>query len=280
MFSKLLIANRGEIACRIIRSARRLGVATVAVYSDADRDALHVSLADEAYRLGPPPPAESYLKIEALLEAARRSGAIAIHPGYGFLAENAAFAEACEAAGLVFVGPPPAAIRAMGLKSEARRLMAEAGVPLVPGFHDPEQNPRRLRQAAADLGYPVMIKASAGGGRDAGGALGGEFDRALESCRREAKTAFGDDAVLVEVPPPFATSKSVFDRHYNAVHLFERDCSLQRRYQKIIESPAPGIEIAAGTGKTALAAARAAGYVRAGTVNSCWQRTAPSTSTR
>jgi 3-methylcrotonyl-CoA carboxylase alpha subunit len=274
MFAKLLIANRGEIACRILRTARRLGVATVAVYSDVDRDALHVSLADEAYRLGPPPPAESYLKIEALIEIARKSGADAIHPGYGFLAENAAFAEACEAAGLVFVGPPPAAIRAMGLKSEARRLVAEAGVPLVPGFHDPDQDPQRLRQAAAELGFPLLIKASAGGGgkgmRAAHSAE--EFGRALESCRREAKTAFGDEAVLVEkfLPDVRHIEVQIFvDRRGNAVHLFERDCSLQRRYQKIIEeSPAPGVTEALRQqlGETALAAARAAGYVGAGTV--------------
>jgi 3-methylcrotonyl-CoA carboxylase alpha subunit len=274
MFAKLLIANRGEIACRILRTARRLGVATVAVYSDADRDALHVSLADEAYRLGPPPPAESYLKIDTLIEIARKSGAGAIHPGYGFLAENADFAEACKAAGLVFVGPPAAAIRAMGLKSEARRLMAEAGVPLVPGFHDPEQNPRRLRQAAAELGFPVLIKASAGGGgkgmRVAHSAA--EFDRALESCRREAKTAFGDDAVLIEkfLPGVRHIEVQIFaDRHGNAVHLFERDCSLQRRYQKILEeSPAPGIteDLRQKLGETALEAARAADYVGAGTV--------------
>jgi len=274
MFAKLLIANRGEIACRILRTARRLGVATVAVYSDADRDALHVSLADEAYRLGPPPPAESYLKIDTLIELTRRSSAVAIHPGYGFLSENAAFAEACEAAGLTFVGPPPAAIRAMGLKSEARRLMAAAGVPLVPGFHDPEQDPLRMRRATAELGYPVLIKASAGGGgkgmRVARSAA--EFDRALESCRREAKTAFGDDAVLVEkfLPGVRHIEVQIFaDRHGNAVHLFERDCSLQRRYQKIIEeSPAPGIteKLRQELGETALAAARAAGYVGAGTV--------------
>jgi 3-methylcrotonyl-CoA carboxylase alpha subunit len=274
MFAKLLIANRGEIACRILRTARRLGVATVAVYSDADRDALHVSLADEAYRLGPPPPAESYLKINTLIEAARKSGAGAIHPGYGFLAENAAFAEACEAAGLAFVGPPAAAIRAMGLKSEARRLMAKAGVPLVPGFFDPAQKPQRLRQAAAELGFPVLIKASAGGGgkgmRVAHSAA--EFDRALESCRREAKTAFGDDAVLIEkfLPGVRHIEVQIFaDRHGNAVHLFERDCSLQRRYQKILEeSPAPGIteDLRQKLGETALEAARAADYVGAGTV--------------
>ena len=274
MFAKLLIANRGEIACRILRTARRLGVETVVVYSDADRDALHVTLADEAYRLGPPSPAESYLKIDTLIEIARKSGAGAVHPGYGFLAENAAFAEACEAVGLVFVGPPPAAIRAMGLKSEARRLMTEAGVPLVPGFHDPGQDPRQLKQAATELSFPVLIKASAGGGgkgmRVAQSAA--EFDRALESCRREAKTAFGDDAVLVEkfLPGVRHIEVQIFaDRHGNAVHLFERDCSLQRRYQKILEeSPAPGIteKLRQKLGETALAAARAAGYVGAGTV--------------
>jgi 3-methylcrotonyl-CoA carboxylase alpha subunit len=274
MFAKLLIANRGEIACRILRTARRLGVATVAVFSDADRDALHLALADEAYRLGPPSPAESYLKIDTLIEIARKSGADAIHPGYGFLAENAAFAEACEAARLVFVGPPAAAIRAMGLKSEARRIMAEAGVPLVPGFFDPDQDPQRLHQAAAEVGFPVLIKASAGGGgkgmRVAHSAE--EFDRALESCRREAKTAFGDDAVLVEkfLPGVRHIEVQIFaDRHGNVVHLFERDCSLQRRYQKILEeSPAPGIteDLRHKLGETALAAARAAGYVGAGTV--------------
>jgi len=273
-FAKLLIANRGEIACRILRTARRLGVPTVAVYSDADRDALHVALADEAYRLGPPPPQESYLRIDALIEVARQSGAEAVHPGYGFLAENAAFAEACAAAGLAFVGPPAAAIRAMGLKSEARRLMAGAGVPLVPGFHDPDRDPRRLREAAEGIGFPVLIKASAGGGgkgmRVARSPA--EFDIALESCRREAAAAFGDDAVLVEkfLAAVRHVEVQVFaDRHGNAVHLFERDCSIQRRYQKILEeSPAPGIaeELRQRLGETALAAARAAGYVGAGTV--------------
>jgi 3-methylcrotonyl-CoA carboxylase alpha subunit len=274
MFAKLLIANRGEIACRILRTARRLGVSTVAVYSDADRDAPHVTLADEAYRLGPPPPEESYLRIDALLTVARRAGADAVHPGYGFLAENASFAEACESAGLAFVGPPPAAIRAMGLKSEARRLMLEAGVPLVPGFHDPDQDPRRLRWAATELGFPVLIKASAGGGGKGMRAVrsASEFDRALESCRREARAAFGNDAVLIEkfLPRVRHIEVQIFaDSHGNAVHLFERDCSLQRRYQKILEeSPAPGIteELRRKLGETALAAARAAGYVGAGTV--------------
>ncbi len=274
MFAKLLIANRGEIACRILRTARRLGVPTVAVYSDADRDALHVALADEAYRLGPPLPQESYLRIDALIEVARQSGAEAIHPGYGFLAENASFAEACAAAGLAFVGPPAAAIRAMGLKSEARRLMAGAGVPLVPGFHDPDRDPRRLRQAAEGIGFPVLIKASAGGGgkgmRVARSPA--EFEIALESCRREALGAFGNDDMLIEkfLPKVRHIEVQVFaDRHGSAVHLFERDCSIQRRYQKILEeSPAPGItdELRQRLGETALAAARAAGYVGAGTV--------------
>jgi len=273
-FTRLLIANRGEIACRILRTARRLGVSTVAVYSDADRDALHVALADEAYRIGRPDPQESYLKIDALIDLARRSGAEAVHPGYGFLAENADFAEACESAGLVFVGPPPAAIRAMGLKSEARRLMAGAGVPLVPGFNDPDQDPQRLRKAAEEIGFPVLLKASAGGGgkgmRVIESAEG--FGRALESCRREAKGAFGNDAVLVEkfLSRVRHVEVQVFaDHRGNAVHLFERDCSIQRRYQKVIEeSPAPGIseKLRKRLCATALAAVRAAGYVGAGTV--------------
>ena len=273
-FRKILIANRGEIACRILRTARRIGVSTVAVYSDADRHALHAELADEAYRLGPAPPEESYLKIESLIEIAMRSGAEAIHPGYGFLSEDPGFAEACAAAGLVFIGPPPAAIRAMGLKSEARRLMADAGVPLAPGFHHPDQNPARLRQAAAELGYPVMIKASAGGGGK-GMRLAEseeEFDRALESCRREALAAFGDGSLLLEKYLPHVRHIEVqifADRHGSLVHLFERDCSLQRRYQKVVEeAPAPGLtgELRDKMGETAMAAARAVGYVGAGTV--------------
>ncbi|WP_304412851.1 acetyl/propionyl/methylcrotonyl-CoA carboxylase subunit alpha [Desulfuromonas sp. TF] len=273
-FRKILIANRGEIACRIIRTACRLGISTVAVYSDPDRNALHTVMADEAYRLGPAPPEESYLRIETLIDTARRSGAEAIHPGYGFLAEDPRLAEACAAAGVVFIGPSAEAIRAMGRKSEARRLMAEAGVPLVPGFHQSGQSPKRLRQAAAELGYPVMIKASAGGGGKGMrlAASEEEFDRALESCRREALAAFGDGSLLLEKYLPRARHIEIqifADRYGSLVHLFERDCSLQRRYQKVVEeAPAPGLsgELRGKMGETALAAARAVDYVGAGTV--------------
>ncbi len=274
MFGKILIANRGEIACRVIATAREMGVRTVAVYSDADRDARHVALADEARRIGPPAARESYLSIEAILAAARATAAEAIHPGYGFLSENEDFARACAKAGVVFIGPSPEAIAAMGDKSAAKRLMEKAGVPLVPGYHGEKQDADFLQKEAAKIGYPALIKASAGGGgkgmrvvRDAKG-----FAAALESARREAKSAFGDDRVLVEkyLERPRHIEVQVFgDRHGNVVHLFERDCSVQRRHQKVLEeAPAPGVSSARRTQivGAAIAAAKAIGYCGAGTV--------------
>ena len=274
MFTKILIANRGEIACRVIATCRKLGIATVAVYSDADRNARHVRLADEAIAIGPAPAAESYLRADVILEAARRSGAQAIHPGYGFLSENAAFADACAAAGVVFIGPPASAIRAMGDKSAAKALMQQAGVPLTPGYHGDNQDPAFLRGQADAIGYPVLIKASAGGGGKGMRRVddSAAFIEALASCQREARSAFGNDHVLVEkyVLRPRHIEIQVFgDRQGNVVHLFERDCSVQRRHQKVLEeAPAPGMtaERRAAMGKAAVDAARAVGYVGAGTV--------------
>ena len=274
MLTSVLIANRGEIACRIIRTATRLGMRTIAVHSDADRDALFVRMADEAHRIGPAPAAESYLRVEAILDVARRSGAQAIHPGYGFLSERAEFAEACAAAGIVFVGPPASAIRAMGLKDAAKALAEKAGVPVVPGYHGSRQENDFLRQKAYEIGYPVLIKAVAGGGGKGMRRVDkqAEFDAALESARREAQGSFGDPRVLVEkyVLSPRHIEMQVFaDTHGNVVHLFERDCSLQRRHQKVIEeAPAPDmtVEMRAAMGKAAVEAARAVGYVGAGTV--------------
>jgi len=274
MFDKILIANRGEIACRVIATCRRLGVATVAVYSDADRDALHVRLADEAVHIGPAPAAESYLRGEAILAAAQATGAQAIHPGYGFLSENAAFAEDCAAAGVVFIGPPAPAIRAMGDKSAAKALMQAAGVPLTPGYHGDRQEPDFLRAQADAIGYPVLIKASAGGGGKGMRKVerSEDFEAALASCQREARSAFGNDHVLVEkyVERPRHIEIQVFgDSLGNVVHLFERDCSVQRRHQKVLEeAPAPGMtaERRAAMGAAAVEAARAVGYVGAGTV--------------
>ncbi len=274
MFSRLLIANRGEIACRVIRTARRLGLRSIAVYSQADAGALHTRQADEAYPIGPAPAAESYLNVPAILAAARESGAEAVHPGYGFLAENADFAEACAAAGLVFVGPPPAAIRAMGSKSEAKALMAQAGVPLVPGYHGDAQSDERLAEAAGEIGYPVLIKAVSGGGGKGMRLVESEagFADALAGARREAKAAFGDDRMLIEtymVRPRHVEIQVFADRHGNAVHLFERDCSVQRRHQKVIEeAPAPGLdpEHRAAMGAAAVRATQAIGYEGAGTV--------------
>ncbi len=274
MFTKLLIANRGEIACRIMRTARHLGIKTVAVYSDADAGAMHVAMADEARRIGPAPARESYLDIEAILAAARDSSAEAIHPGYGFLSENAEFAEACARAGIVFVGPPASAIRAMGLKDRAKALMAGAGVAVVPGYLGDDQSTERLRSEAEKIGFPVLIKAVAGGGGKGMRRVDSadEFVAALEGARREAKSAFGDDRVLVEkyVTRPRHVEVQVFaDSHGHAVHLFERDCSLQRRHQKVIEeAPAPGMSEAmrARMGEAAVKAAKAVGYVGAGTV--------------
>ena len=274
MFERLLIANRGEIACRVIRTARRLGIRCIAVYSDADAEALHVEMADEAYRIGPPPARESYLDIEAILGAAVRGRADALHPGYGFLAENADFAQACAARGIAFVGPPADAIRSIGSKREAKRLMAEAGVPFVPGYHGAEQSPERLRREAEAIGWPVLLKASAGGGGRGMRAVTRpeDFDSALAGAKREAGAAFGDDTMLVErfVAEPRHVEVQVFaDRHGSVVHLFERDCSAQRRHQKVIEeAPAPGVEdeLRAAMCESAIAAARAIGYEGAGTV--------------
>ena len=274
MFKKILIANRGEIACRVAATARRMGVKTVAVYSDADARARHVQACDEAVHVGGPAPRDSYLQWERILEAAHRCGAQAIHPGYGFLSENEEFAQACADAGLVFIGPPPSAIRAMGLKAESKRLMEQAGVPLVPGYHAADQDPALLRREAARIGYPVLIKASAGGGGKGMRAVHSdeEFDAALASCKREAISSFGDDAVLIEryVQRPRHIEIQVFgDGHGQCVYLFERDCSVQRRHQKVLEeAPAPGMtpERRAEMGAAAVAAARAVGYQGAGTV--------------
>ena len=274
MISSLLIANRGEIARRIIRTARRLGVRTIAVYSEADARAPHVRETDAAVCIGPAPAAESYLRAEAILAAARAEGAEAIHPGYGFLSENAAFAEAVMAAGLVWVGPPPAAIRAMGLKDAAKALMAKAGVPVTPGYLGEDQSEARLKAEADAIGYPVLIKAVAGGGGKGMRTVGGgeDFAGALESARREAKAAFGDDRVLLEtyVNRPRHIEVQVFgDSQGQVVHLYERDCSLQRRHQKVIEeAPAPGMSETARAAVcgAAVKAAEAVGYVGAGTV--------------
>jgi len=274
VFRKILIANRGEIACRVIATARRLGIRTVAVYSDADRAARHVRLADEARRIGPASARESYLSSAAILEAARDTGAEAIHPGYGFLSENAAFAKACKAAGVVFIGPSAEAIAAMGDKAAAKALMEKAGVPLVPGYHGADQDPAFLAGQAAKIGYPVLIKASAGGGgkgmRIVTGAA--EFESALAGAKREAAAAFGDDRVLIEryLEQPRHIEMQVFgDAQGNVVHLFERDCSVQRRHQKVLEeAPAPGMTEARrrAMGDAAIAAAKAIGYSSAGTV--------------
>ena len=274
MFTKILIANRGEIACRVIATCQRLGIATVAVYSDADRNARHVRLADEAIAIGPAPARESYLRGDAILAAARRTGAQAIHPGYGFLSENAGFAQACAEAGIAFIGPSAAAIRAMGDKSAAKALMQQAGVPLTPGYHGDEQIPEFLRKQADSIGYPVLIKASAGGGGKGMRRVddSATFTEALASCQREAQSAFGNAHVLVEkyVERPRHIEIQVFgDSHGNVVYLFERDCSVQRRHQKVLEeAPAPGMtpERRAAMGKAAVDAARAVNYVGAGTV--------------
>ncbi|MBO0758300.1 MAG: ATP-grasp domain-containing protein, partial [Bradyrhizobiaceae bacterium] len=274
MPTSVLIANRGEIACRIAHTAKRLGLRTIAVYSDADQGALHTRLCDEAHWLGPAPASDSYLAIDKLIALARRSGAACIHPGYGFLAENAAFAEACVAAGIVFIGPPASAIRAMGLKDRAKALMERAGVPILAGYYGDRQETGFLRQKAYEVGYPLIIKAVAGGG---GRGLRrvdkhAEFEPALESARREAQSAFGDARMLIEkyVGSPRHIEIQIFaDAHGNIIHLNERDCSLQRRHQKVIEeAPAPGMtaELRAIMGRAAIEAARAVSYVGAGTV--------------
>jgi 3-methylcrotonyl-CoA carboxylase alpha subunit len=274
VFRKILIANRGEIACRVIIAARDMGIRTVAVYSDADRDARHVALADEARRIGPPEARASYLNAEAILAAARSAGAEAIHPGYGFLSENEDFAAACAKAGIVFIGPTPEAIAAMGDKSAAKRLMEKAGVPLVPGYHGENQDPAFLHKEADRIGYPVLIKASAGGGgkgmRVVAETKG--FSAALESAKREAKASFGDERVLVEryLERPRHIEVQVFgDTQGNLLYLFERDCSVQRRHQKVLEeAPAPGLseKRRREMGEAAVAAANSIKYTGAGTV--------------
>lgn len=274
MFDTLLIANRGEIACRVAATARRMGIRTVAVYSDADADARHVAACDQAVHIGGPEPRASYLRADAILQAAIDTGAGAIHPGYGFLSENEAFAEAAEKAGISFVGPPASAIAAMGSKSAAKSLMEKAGVPLVPGYHGDNQDPQFLKTQADGIGYPVLIKASAGGGGKGMRVVesSGAFLDALASCQREAASSFGDDRVLIEryLQKPRHIEIQVFaDTHGNCVYLFERDCSVQRRHQKVIEeAPAPGMteERRRAMGEAAVAAARAVGYVGAGTV--------------
>jgi 3-methylcrotonyl-CoA carboxylase alpha subunit len=274
MFTKILIANRGEIACRIIQTAKKMGVKTVAVFSEADRDSLHVSLADEAIHIGPSPSTESYLVIDNIIRAALSSGAQAIHPGYGFLSENADFCRQCDANNLIFIGPPVEAILAMGSKSAAKNIMAKANVPLVPGYHGGDQNPATLKQSADDMGYPVLLKAAAGGGGKGMRAVyhSSEFDQALAAAKREAKNSFNDEIMLVEkyLQQPRHVEIQIFcDQHNNAVHLFERDCSLQRRHQKVIEeAPAPGMteELRQRMGAAAIRAATAIDYQGAGTV--------------
>lgn len=274
MFKKILIANRGEIACRVAATAKRLGIQTVAVYSDADAQAKHVAACDEAVHIGGNAPKDSYLRWERILDAAQQTGAQAIHPGYGFLSENEDFANACAQAGLVFIGPPASAIRAMGLKAESKQLMEKAGVPLVPGYHGTDQNPELLQSEADRIGYPVLIKASAGGGGKGMRLVEKreDFAAALASCQREAINSFGNDAVLIEkyVQRPRHIEIQVFgDTQGNVVYLFERDCSVQRRHQKVLEeAPAPGMTPALRQkmGEAAVAAARAVGYVGAGTV--------------
>jgi len=274
MFKKILIANRGEIACRVAATAKRMGIQTVAVYSDADANARHVSVCDQAVHIGGSAPAESYLRWERIIEAAQATGAQAIHPGYGFLSENEAFAQACAVAGLVFIGPPAVAIQAMGLKAESKRLMEKAGVPLVPGYHGADQDTRLLQHEADRIGYPVLIKASAGGGGKGMRVVEKreDFESSLASCQREAINSFGDAAVLIEkyVLRPRHIEIQVFgDTQGNCVYLFERDCSVQRRHQKVLEeAPAPGMteDLRQQMGRAAVAAARAVHYVGAGTV--------------
>jgi 3-methylcrotonyl-CoA carboxylase alpha subunit len=271
---RILIANRGEIALRVMRTAKRMGLSTVAVYSEADAADAFVEAADQAVLIGPPPARDSYLKVDAIIKAAKQAGADAIHPGYGFLSENAAFADACQREGLIFIGPPAAAIRAMGSKSAAKALMQKAGVPLVPGYHGEDQSEATLDKEAAKVGFPLLIKASAGGGGKGMkiAAAKGEFKDALASAQREAQNAFGDAKVLLEryLTKPRHVEMQIFaDSHGNVLHLFERDCSLQRRYQKVVEeAPAPFLADAMrqAMAAAAVAAARAVDYVGAGTV--------------
>src|ERR1700751_4555164 len=274
MFNSVLIANREEIACRIARTAKRLGMRTIAVYSEADTGALHTRLCDEAYLIGGPEPSASYLAIDHLIAAAKRAGAQCVHPGYGFLSENADFAEACAQAGLVFVGPPSSSIRAMGWKDHDKQLMERAAVPVVPGYHGERQDAKFLREKAYQIGYPVLIKPAAGGGGRGmrRGDKHADFDAALEGALRESQSAFGTGRVLIEkfVTSPRHIEIQVFaDSHGNAVHLGERDCSLQRRHQKVIEEAlAPGMtpDLRAAIGKAAVVAAKAVEYRGAGTV--------------
>lgn len=274
MIRKLLIANRGEIACRVIKTAKQLGIATVAVYSDADEKALHVRSADEAVRLGPAPSKDSYLQIDKIMAFAKQLNVDAIHPGYGFLSENAKFAQACADNDIIFVGPPPSAIEAMGSKSAAKVIMEDAGVPLVPGYHGDDQSFDVLKQAADDMGYPVLLKAAAGGGGKGMRQVWNEaeFSQSLDAAKREAMASFGDDIMLVEkyLTQPRHVEFQVFcDEHGNGVYLFERDCSVQRRHQKVIEeAPAPGMSEALREqmGQAAIKAAQAINYVGAGTV--------------
>ncbi len=274
MFTKILIANRGEIACRVAATCARLAIKTVAVYSEADATARHVQMCNEAVHIGGSAPQDSYLRWARIIAAAQQTGAQAVHPGYGFLSENEEFAKACADAGLVFIGPPPSAIKAMGLKAESKQLMEKAGVQLVPGYHGADQDPALLKREADRIGYPVLIKASAGGGGKGMRAVerAADFEAALASCQREAKSSFGDDAVLIEryVQRPRHIEIQVFgDTQGNYVYLFERDCSVQRRHQKVLEeAPAPGMtpERRQQMGEAAVAAARAVNYVGAGTV--------------
>ena len=274
MFKKILIANRGEIACRVACTARRLGIRSVAVYSDADAHAKHVAVCDEAVYIGASPARDSYLRADAIVAAAKATGAEAVHPGYGFLSENAEFADACATSGIVFIGPPASAIRSMGSKSAAKSLMEKAGVPLVPGFHGARQEPEFLRKESDRIGYPVLIKASAGGGGKGMRIVekSGDFESALLSCQREAKASFSDDRVLVEkyLQRPRHIEIQVFaDTHGRCIYLFERDCSVQRRHQKVLEeAPAPGMTVdrRRAMGDAAVAAAQAVAYVGAGTV--------------
>ncbi len=274
MFNKILIANRGEIACRVISTAKRLGIQTVAVYSDADANARHINMADQAFRLGPAPARESYLRGDLIIQIAQDCGAQAIHPGYGFLSENESFANACQSKGIVFIGPPASAIAAMGSKSAAKTLMQQAQVPLVPGYHGQDQSESLLAAEAANIGFPVLIKASAGGGGKGMRIVknAADFSAALASCKRESLSSFSDDRVLIEryLAKPRHIEVQVFaDQHGHCVYLFERDCSVQRRHQKVIEeAPAPGMseQLRAQMGEAAVKAAKAVNYVGAGTV--------------
>lgn len=274
MFTKILIANRGEIACRVIQTAHKMGIRCVAVYSEADVNAMHVAMADEAYCIGPAASAESYLRGDKILEVAMQSGATAIHPGYGFLSENAVFVKACEAQSICFIGPPASAIEAMGSKSAAKTIMEKAGVPLVPGYHGDDQSPEILKRSANEMGYPVLLKATAGGGGKGMRVVGSEseFDEALGAAKREAMKGFSDDRMLVEkyLTEPRHVEIQVFaDQQGNAIYLFERDCSVQRRHQKVLEeAPAPGMTelLRQQMGDAAVKAAQAIHYVGAGTV--------------